>query len=59
MWQRAFVLEDLREVPTIDPGATGRAADEMLGLLRGRIANTLADVCAPRNIDHGLVILPA
>jgi hypothetical protein len=28
-----FVLEDLREVAAIDPSATLRAADEMLGLV--------------------------
>ena len=32
---------------------------KMLGLVRGRIANTFADACGPRNIDHALFILPA
>jgi hypothetical protein len=52
-----FMVE--REVTTVDPSATDRAADEMLGLVRGRIANTFADACGLRNIDHALVILPA
>jgi DNA-directed RNA polymerase subunit F len=55
--KKACTLEHLREVTTVDPSATDRAADKMLDLTR--IANKLADVSAPINTDHGLVILPA
>ena len=42
MWQRAFVLEGLAEITAIDPAIAGGAPDEMLGLARWRIADTLA-----------------
>jgi hypothetical protein len=40
MGQRPFVLERARQVSAINPPATGRTADEMLGLTRGRVAQT-------------------
>jgi hypothetical protein len=40
--QRPFVLEHLAEIAAIDPAAAGGAPDEMLGLARWRIADTLA-----------------
>jgi hypothetical protein len=40
MGQRPFVLEHARQVSAINPPATGRTADEMLGLTRGRVAQT-------------------
>jgi hypothetical protein len=38
VWQRSIVLEDLPEIAAIDPNVAGGAADEMLGLVRGRLA---------------------
>ena len=46
------MLKDLRKVSTIDPAATGLAANEMLGLVLGRIAETPADVFAARDVNH-------
>jgi hypothetical protein len=40
--QRAFVLEHLSKIAAVDPAAAGRAPEEMLGLARWRIADTLA-----------------
>jgi hypothetical protein len=40
--QRPFMLEHLAEITTVDPAAAGRAPEEMLGLARWRIADTLA-----------------
>jgi len=39
VWPRAFVLEHLSEITAIDPAAAGRAADEMIDLVLGRIAD--------------------
>jgi hypothetical protein len=36
------VLEHLTEITAVDPAATGRTSDEMLGLVLWRIADTLA-----------------
>jgi hypothetical protein len=48
MWQRAFVLEYASKITAINPPATGRTADEMLGLVRDRLAGTLAPVSSAR-----------
>jgi hypothetical protein len=37
------MLQHLREVSTVDPAFADRAANEMLGLVRRRIANAPAD----------------
>ena len=50
MRQGAFVLEDLREVATVDPAFAGWAVDEMLGLILGWIADASSDVFAAREI---------
>jgi hypothetical protein len=42
MWQRPFVLEHLAEIAAINPAAAGRAPDEVLGLIRCWITDTLA-----------------
>jgi hypothetical protein len=52
MRQGAFVLEDLREVATVDPASAGWTVDEMLGLILGRIADASSDVVAARNLCH-------
>ena len=39
VWPRAFVLENLSEITAIDPATAGRAADEMIDLVLGRIAD--------------------
>jgi hypothetical protein len=40
--QRPVVLVHLAEITAIDPAIAGEAPDEMLGLARWRIADTLA-----------------
>jgi hypothetical protein len=40
--KRPFVLEHLAEITAVDPAAAGRTSEEMLGLARWRIADTLA-----------------
>jgi hypothetical protein len=40
MWQGPFVLEHLAEIAAIDPAIAGRAADEMVGLVCRRVAET-------------------
>jgi hypothetical protein len=50
MWQRPFVLEHLSKIATINPPATGRTADKMLGLIRGRLSNALANVFPAREV---------
>jgi hypothetical protein len=35
--QRTLVLEHLAEITAVDPTATGRAVDEVLGLIRRRL----------------------
>ena len=49
VWRRAFVLEHLAEITAIDPAAAERPADEMLGLVLGRIADAFSDVPTTRN----------
>ena len=53
MGQRPFVLEHARQVSAIDPPAAGRTADEMLGLVRGRLADALAPVSSARYVGAG------
>jgi hypothetical protein len=43
------VLEHLAEITTIDPAAADWAADEMIGLVFGRIAETLSEKLAERS----------
>ena len=50
MWQRAFVLEYAREIAAITPPAA--APNEMLGLTRGRVAQTPSDVFTAGNVGH-------
>jgi hypothetical protein len=50
MWQRAFVLEYASEIAAITPPAA--VPDEMLGLNRGRVAQTPSDVFAAGNVGH-------
>jgi hypothetical protein len=38
--QRPFVLDHLAEIAAIDPAIAGRAADEMVGLVCRRVAET-------------------
>ena len=56
MGQRPFVLEHARQVSAINPPATGRTADEMLGLTRGRVAQTPSDVFAAGNVGHSVSV---
>jgi DNA-directed RNA polymerase subunit F len=42
--RQVFVLEHLSKIAAVDPKPCRQAADEMLGLTQGRIANTLAKV---------------
>ena len=51
--QRPFVLDHLAEIAAIDPAIAGRAAEEMVGLVCRRVAETLSDVFAAREIDQG------
>jgi hypothetical protein len=44
------MLEDLRKVSAVDPAATGLAANEVLGLVLGRITDGPAGVFVAR--DH-------
>jgi hypothetical protein len=44
MRQRPFVLEHLSKIAAINPPAAGRAPNEMLGLIRGRLSDALAIV---------------
>ena len=46
------MLQHLREVSTVDPAFAGRAANEMLGLVLKRIADTPTDVFAARDVDQ-------
>jgi hypothetical protein len=41
----AFVLEHLAEIRAIDPATAGRASDEMLGLARRTIADSMPNIC--------------
>jgi DNA-directed RNA polymerase subunit F len=50
MWQRAFVLEYASKITAIDPTAAAGAFDEMLGLIRGRLSNALANVFPAREV---------
>jgi hypothetical protein len=50
VWERAFVLEHLAEITAIDPTAAGRAPNEMLGLIRGRLSDALANVFPAREV---------
>jgi hypothetical protein len=50
MWQRTLVLEDLAQITAIDPAAAAGAFDEMLGLIRGRLSNALANVFPAREV---------
>jgi hypothetical protein len=63
MWQRAFVLEYASKITAVDPSAAGRTADEMLGLIRGRPSDALADIFPARNLKtahaFGRRLLPA
>jgi hypothetical protein len=52
MGQRPFVLEHSRQVSAINPPATGRTADEMLGLTLRRVAEKLPNIFAAWNGDH-------
>jgi hypothetical protein len=52
VWQGTFVLEHLAEITTVDPAATGGAADEMLGIARRRVAETRPDVFAAKYFGH-------
>jgi hypothetical protein len=56
MGQRPFVLEHAGQVSAINPPATGRTADEMLGLTRGRVAQTPSDVFAAGNVGHSVSV---
>jgi hypothetical protein len=52
MGQRGFVRQYLRKVSAIEPATTCWAADEMLGLILGRIANAPADEFAAGEVGH-------
>ena len=41
------------KIAAIDPAAAGRAADEMLGLVRDRLADALAPVSSARYVGAG------
>jgi hypothetical protein len=49
MRQRPRVFEDLAKVPTIDPPSASRALNEVLSLVRGLLADMLADDFAASN----------
>jgi hypothetical protein len=48
------VLEHLAQITAIDPAATGRTADEMLGLTLRRVAEKLPNIFAAWNGNHFL-----
>jgi hypothetical protein len=48
------VLQHLTEIAQIDRRAAVRARQEMLGLVLGRLFETLADVLAARRFDHAI-----
>jgi hypothetical protein len=48
------VLQHLTEIAQIDRRAAIRARQEMLGLVLGRLVETLADVLAARRFDHAI-----
>ena len=50
MWQRTLVLEDLAQITAIVPAIAAGAFDEMLGLIRGRLSNALANVFPAREV---------
>ena len=50
--QWAFVLEHFSKIAEAHPAAAGWAADEMIGLVFGRIAGSAADVFAARYFSH-------
>jgi hypothetical protein len=52
--QRAFVLENLAEITAIDPAVARWAPDEVFGLVRRRVAETLPDVFAARDRHFGV-----
>jgi hypothetical protein len=47
------VLEDLREIPVIDPSATDQALYEMLGLVFRGSAESLSKIL--REVTHGAI----
>ena len=47
------MLEHLAQITAIDPAVASRASDAMLSLVRRRVAETLSDVFAAREIDQG------
>ena len=64
MRQGPLVLENLTEIPAVDPATTGRTSDEMLHFVLRRIANALAEVFSTRKSPglrsgpgHGLGIV--
>jgi hypothetical protein len=48
------VLEHLAEITAIDPAVARRAPDEVFGLVRRRVAETLPDVFAARDHHFGV-----
>jgi hypothetical protein len=50
--QGAFVPKNLAKIAAVDPAAAGRATDEMLGLVLGRIADAPPEIFATRKVDH-------
>jgi hypothetical protein len=52
--QRTFVLEHLSKITAVHPTSAGWAMDEMLGLTRRRVAETLPKVAAARNVGGHL-----
>jgi hypothetical protein len=50
--QRPFVLEDLAEITAVDPAATRRAPNEMLGFVGGQVGEALPGVLAAEDGYH-------
>jgi len=57
VWERAFVLEHLAEITAIDPTAAGRAANEVLGLVRRRLSDALADIFTARDAHLPIALM--
>jgi hypothetical protein len=50
MRQWPFVIEDVAEIAAINPAATGRAADEMLGVITCGFPHSFPEDGAARNV---------
>jgi len=51
------MIEDVAEIAAVDPAIARRAPDEVLGLIRRRVAEMLPDIFAARDHHFGVRFL--